>query len=237
MLGGERIVHPLTPDLKISKYKNKMNTADKNYVDRLHNQQVNELNEIKTRLTILEGKPTSAPDGTIHVELDTDKLYDILLRAYEDCLQQRQERRQEEDRQAEERRRQECEAKGERYIANVHEWRAAIARDYDEFFSKMLGLAKITDRRYRDIRAVLIKLLGEPPTHTDVSKPQSIFSNLPPSILPKLRELRHRLTQRICNYLTGSFTLHRGWTILTALLYFIFLVVLLSFRLTFSFSS
>lgn len=214
-----------------------MNTTDKNYVDRLHNQQVNELNEIKNRLTILEGKPTSAPDGTIHVELDTDKLYDILLRAYEDCLQQRQERRQEEDRQAEERRRQECEAKGERYIANVHEWRAAIARDYDEFFSKMLGLAKITDRRYRDIRAVLIKLLGEPPTHTDVSKPQSIFSNLPPSILPKLRELRHRLTQRICTYLTGSFTLHRGWTILTALLYFIFLVVLLSFRLTFSFSS
>lgn len=214
-----------------------MNTADKNYVDRLHNQQVNELNEIKNRLTILEGKPTSAPDGTIHVELDTDKLYDILLRAYEDCLQQRQERRQEEDRQAEERCRQECEAKGERYIANVHEWRAAIARDYDEFFSKMLGLAKITDRRYRDIRAVLIKLLGEPPTHTDVSKPQSIFSNLPPSILPKLRELRHRLTQRICTCLTGSFTLHRGWTILTALLYFIFLVVLLSFRLTFSFSS
>lgn len=38
-----------------------MNTNDKNYVDRLHNQQVNELNEIKNRLTILEGKPTSAP--------------------------------------------------------------------------------------------------------------------------------------------------------------------------------
>lgn len=77
MLGGERIVHPLTPDLKISKYKNKMNTTDKNYVDRLHNQQVNELNEIKNRLTILEGKPTPAPDGTIHVELDTDKLYEM----------------------------------------------------------------------------------------------------------------------------------------------------------------
>lgn len=44
-------------------------------------------------------------------------------------------------------------------------------------------------------------------------------------------------TQRIHAYLTGSFILHRGWTIRTALLYFIFLIVLLSFRLTFSFSS
>lgn len=35
-----------------------MKTNDKNYVDRLHNQQVNELNEIKNRLLILEGKPT-----------------------------------------------------------------------------------------------------------------------------------------------------------------------------------
>ena len=208
-----------------------MNTNDKNYVDRLHNQQVNELNEVKNCLLILEGKPTSAPNGTIRVEIDTEKVYEMFLKACHDCLQQRQERRQEEDRQAEERLRQECEVKGERYFSNVHEWRAAIARDYDEFFRKMLGLAKIADRRYRDILSALLKLLGEPPTHTYVSKPQSIFSNLPPSILPKLRELRHRLTQRICTYLTGSFTLHRGWTILTALLYFIFLVILLSMRL------
>lgn len=113
-----------------------MNATDKNYVDRLHNQQVNELNEIKNRLTILEGKSTSAPDGPIHVELDADKLYDILLRAYENCLQQRLKRRQGEDCQAEERLRQECEAKGERYFSNVHEWRAAIARDYDDFFQQ-----------------------------------------------------------------------------------------------------
>ncbi len=33
-----------------------MNTTDKNYVDRLHNQQVNELNEIQNRLLVLEGK-------------------------------------------------------------------------------------------------------------------------------------------------------------------------------------
>lgn len=214
-----------------------MNTADKNYVDRLHNQQVNELNEIKNRLTILEGKPTSAPDGTIHVELDTDKLYDILLRAYEDCLQQRQERRQEEDRQAEERRRQECEAKGELYIANVHEWRAAVIRDYREFFRTMSGISKIADRHYRDIRATLLKLLGESHTDTDTPKQQSLFSNLPSGFIPKLRELRSRLTQRIHTYLNGSLSLHRGWTILTLLLYLLFLFILISTRMTITFSA
>lgn len=214
-----------------------MNATDKNYVDRLHNQHVNELNEIKNRLTILEGKSTSSPDGTVKIELDTDKLYDILLRAYEDCLQQQQERRQEEDRQAEERLRQECEAKGERYFPNVHEWRAAIARDYDEFFSKMLGVAKIADRHYRDIRAALLKLLGESPTNTNTFKPRSLFANLPSDILPKLRELRHRLTHRIRIYLYGNFSLPRGWTLLTVILYLLFLIILFSLQFTVNIST
>ena len=215
-----------------------MNTNDKNYVDRLHNQQVNELNEIKNRLLILEGKTTSTPDGNIRVEIDTDKIYEMFLKVCHDCLQQRQKRLHEEDRQAAEKLRQECEAKGERYFSNVHEWRAAIARDYDDFFSKMLGLAKIADRRYRDIRAALLKLLGESSTSTnEASKHPSLFSNLPSGVTTKLSEIRPRLSHRIRTYLTGSFTLHRDWTILTALLYFIFLIVLLSFRLTFSFSS
>ena len=214
-----------------------MNTNDKNYVDRLHNQQVNELNEIKNHLLILEGKPTATTDGSIRVEIDTDKIYELFLKACHDCLQQRQERHQEEDRQAAEKLRQECEAKGERYIANVHEWRAAIARDYDEFFSKMLGVAKIADRRYRDIRAALMKLLGELPTHTYASKPQSSFSNLPSGILPKLRELRHHLTRRLHTYLTGTFNFHRGWTILTLLLYLLFLITLILTRMIITFSA
>lgn len=210
-----------------------MTPNDKNYVDRLHNQQVNELNEIKNRLLILEGEPITTPGGTIRVEIDIDKVYEIFLKACHDCLQQRQERLQEEDRQAADKLRQECEAKGERYIANVHEWRAAIARDYDDFFSKMLGLAKINDRHYCDIRAALKKLLGEPSTSTnEASKPPSLFSNLPSGISPKLTELRRRLTHRIQTYLTGSFSLHRGWTILTVFLYLLFLIVLLTFRFT-----
>lgn len=214
-----------------------MTPNDKNYIDRLHNQQVNELNEVKNRLLILEGKPTATPEGNIQVEIDTEKVYEMFLKACHDCLQQRQERLKEEDRKAAEKLRQECESKGERYFSNVHEWRAAIARDYDDFFNKMLALAKINDRHYRDIRAALMKLLSESSTSTnEASKNPFIFSNLPSGITPKLTEIRHRLAQRIHAYLTGSFTLRRGWTILTALLYFIFLIVLLSFRLTFSFS-
>lgn len=213
-----------------------MTPNDKNYVDRLHNQQVNELNEIKNRLLILEGEPITTPGGTIRVEIDIDKVYEIFLKACHDCLQQRQERLQEEDRQASEKLRQECEVKGERYFSSVHEWRAAIARDYEEFFRKMLGLAKIADRRYRDIRSALLKLLGESSTSTnDTSQRSSLFSNLPSGFTSKLSELRHRITHRIHTYFSGNFALHRGWTIFAALLYFIFLIVLLSFRLTISF--
>ena len=209
-----------------------MNTNDKNYIDRLHNQQVNELNDIKNRLMILEGKPTAMPDGNTWVEIDTDKIYEIFLEACHDCLQQRQDRHQKEDRQAEERLRQECEAKGERYFSNVHEWRAAIARDYDAFFQKMLGVAKLTDRHYCDIKIALQKILNEPSTDSESTKNQPLFSSLPSDILPKLTAFRQRLSNRIHNYLTGSFTLPRGWTLLTIFLYALSFILLLYLRTT-----
>lgn len=209
-----------------------MNTNDKNYIDRLHNQQVNELNDIKNRLLILEGKTTAATDGNLRVEIDTNKIYEMFLKACHDCLQQRQERHQEEDRKSEDRLRQECEAKGERYFSNVHEWRAAIARDYDAFFQKMLGVAKLTDRHYRDIKIALQKILNEPSTDSESPKYQPLFSNLPSGLLPKIASLRHRLTSRIRNYLTGSFTLPRGWTLLTILLYALLFILLLYLRTT-----
>lgn len=209
-----------------------MTPNDKNYVDRLHNQQVNELNDIKNRLLILEGKPSAMPNGNVRVEIDTDKIYEMFLKACHDCLQQRQERHQIEDRQAEERLRQECEAKGERYFPNVHEWRAAIARDYDAFFQKMIGIGKIADRHYRDIKIALNKILNEPSADPEPPKSQSFFSNLPSGLLPKIATLRHRLTSRIRNYLTGSFTLPRGWTLLTILLYALLFILLLYLRTT-----
>lgn len=209
-----------------------MTPNDKNYVDRLHNQQVNELNEIKNRLLILEGKPSAMPNGNIRVEINTNKIYEMFLKACHDCLQQRQERHQKEDRQAAERLRQECEAKGERYFSNVYEWRAAIARDYDAFFQKMIGIGKIADRHYRDIKIALHKILNEPSADPKPPKTQLLFSNLPSGILPKLTVLRHRLSNHIRNYLTGSFTLPRGWTLLTILLYALLFILLLYLRTT-----
>lgn len=156
----------------------------------------------------------------------------MFLKACHDCLQQRQERHQEEDRKSEDRLRQECEAKGERYFSNVHEWRTAIARDYDAFFQKMLGVAKLTDRHYRDIKIALQKILNEPSTDSESPKYQPLFSNLPSGLLPKIASLRHRLTSRIRNYLTGSFTLPRGWTLLTILLYALLFILLLYLHTT-----
>lgn len=209
-----------------------MTPNDKNYVDRLHNQQVNELNDIKNRLLILEGKTTATTDGNIRVEIDTDKIYEMFLKACHDCLQQRQERHQKEDCQAEERLRQECEAKGERYFSNVHEWRAAIARDYDTFFQKMIGVGKIADRHYRDIKITLNKILNVPSSDSEPPKSQSLLSNFPPGFLPKLAAFRQRLSNRIRTYFSGNFSLPRGWTLLTILLYSLLFIFILFFRIT-----
>ena len=214
-----------------------MTPNDKNYVDRLHNQQVNELNEIKNRLLILEGKTTVTTDGNIRVEIDTDKIYELFLKACHDCLQQRQERHQEEDRQAAEKLRQDCEAKGVPYYASEEEMRVAIVKDFNTFYRLIITYIKRTETKFDNIHSDVLKHLGASSSTDDVSKQPSPFSKQPSGIRPKLTELRHRLRHRIRTYLTGSFILHRGWTILTALLYFIFLFVLLSFRLTFSFSS
>lgn len=214
-----------------------MTQNDKNYVDRLHNQQVNELNEIKSRLLILEGKTTATTDGNIRVEIDTDKIYEMFLKACHNCLQQLQERRQEEDRQAAEKCRQECETKGVPYYASEKEMRVAMVKDFNTFYRLIITYIKRTETKFDNIYSDVLKHLGASSSTDDVSKQPSPFSKLPSGIRPKLTELRHRLSHRIRTYLTGSFTLPRGWTILTALLYFIFLIVLLSFRLTFSFSS
>lgn len=208
-----------------------MNTNDKNYVDRLHNQQVNELNEIKNRLLILEGKPTSAPNGTIRVEIDTEKVYEMFLKACHDCLQQRQERRQEEDRQAEEKLRQEYEAKDQPYYATDTEMRIAMLKEFNTFYRLIITYIKRTENKFVDIHMDILKHLGASRSTDDVSKPQYLFSNLPSGLNSKLRELRHRLIRRLRTYLSGSFTLHRGWTIITVLLYSLFLIIMLTLRL------
>ena len=209
-----------------------MNTNDKNYVDRLHNQQVNELNEVKNRLLILEGKPTSAPNGTIRVEIDTEKVYEMFLKACHDCLQQRQERRQEEDRQAEERLRQEYEAKGQPYYVTDTEMRIAMLKEFNTFYRLIITYIKRTEKKFVDIHMDILKHLGASTSTDDVSGHHSLFSKLPSGVLPKIHELRHRITNRIRTYLSGNFTVPRGWTLLTILLYSLAFILILYFRIT-----
>lgn len=209
-----------------------MNTTDKNYVDRLHNQQVNELNEIKNRLRILEGKTTATTDGNIRVEIDTNKIYEMFLKACHDCLQQRQERHQEEDRQAEERLRQEYESKGESYYGTDAEMRIAIVKEFNTFYRLIITFIKRTEEHYKLIHSDILNHLGASSTADNAPKPHSIFSDLPSGLLPKIASLCHRLTSRIRNYLTGSFSLPRGWTLLTIFLYVLLFILLLYLRTT-----
>lgn len=209
-----------------------MNTNDKNYVDRLHNQQVNELNEIKNRLLILEGKQTPMPDGNIRVEIDTDKIYKMFLKACHDCLQQRQERHQEKDCQAEERLRQEYESKGESYYGTDAEMRIAIVKEFNTFYRLIITFIKRTEEHYKLIHSDILNHLGASSTADNAPKPHSIFSDLPSGLLPKIASLCHRLTNRIRNYLTGSFSLPRGWTLLTIFLYVLLFILLLYLRTT-----
>ena len=209
-----------------------MTPNDKNYVDRLHNQQVNELNEIKNSLLILEGKTTAATDGNIRVEIDTDKIYEMFLKACHDCLQERQDRHQEEDRQAKERLRQECEGKGEPYYNTDAEMRSAIVKEFNTFYRLIITFIKRTEEHFKLIHSDILNHLGASSTADDTPKSHSIFSDLPSGLLPKIASLRHRLTSRIRNYLTGSFTLPRGWTLLTILLYALLFILLLYLRTT-----
>lgn len=209
-----------------------MTPNDKNYVDRLHNQQVNELNEIKNRLLILEGKTTPMPDGNIRVEIDTDKIYEMFLKACHDCLQQRQECHQEEDRKAEERLRQECEAKGKPYYNNDAEMRIAIVKEFNTFYRLIITFIKRTEEHFKLIHSDILNHLGASTPTNKTSKNPSLFSNLPSGVTPKLTEIRHRLAQRIRIYLTGSFHFRRGWTMLTFLLYISFLILFICLRIT-----
>lgn len=209
-----------------------MNTTDKNYVDRLHNQQVNELNEIKNRLLILEGKPSVMPDGNIRVEIDTDKIYEMFLKACHDCLQQRQERHQKEDRQAEERLRQECEAKGEQYYNTDAEMRIAIVKEFNTFYRLIITYIKRTEKKFVDIHMDILKHLGASTSTDYVAGHHSLFSKLPSGFLPKIHELRHRITNRIHTYLLSNFSLPRGWTLLTILLYSLAFILILYFCIT-----
>lgn len=209
-----------------------MNTNDKNYVDRLHNQHVNELNEIKNRLLIMEGKPTAMPNGNIRVEIDTDKLYEMFLKACHECLQQRQERRHAVYLEKTEKLRQEYEAKGESYYASDEEMRVAMVKEFNTFYRLIITYIKRTEKKFVDIHMDILKHLGASTSTDDVAGHHSLFSKLPSGVLPKIHELRRRLTQRIRTYLSGNYSLPRGWTLLTVLLYSLSFILILYFRIT-----
>ncbi len=110
--------------------------------------------------------------------------------------------------------------------------RSAIVKEFNTFYRLIITFIKRTEEHFKLIHSDILNHLGASATADDTPKPHSIFSNLPSGLLPKIATLRHRLTSRIRNYLTGSFSLPRGWTLLTILLYALLFILLLYFRTT-----
>ena len=110
--------------------------------------------------------------------------------------------------------------------------RSSIVKDFNTFYRLIITYIKRTETKFDNIHSDVLKHLGASTTADDTPKPHSIFSDLPSGLLPKIATLRHRLTSRIRNYLTGSFSLPRGWTLLTILLYALLFILLLYLRTT-----
>ena len=110
--------------------------------------------------------------------------------------------------------------------------RIAIVKEFNTFYRLIITYIKRTEKKFVDIHMDILKHLGASTVADDAPKPHSIFSDLPSGLLPKIAALRHRINHRIRTYLSGSFTLPRGWTLLTILLYSLVFILILYFRIT-----
>lgn len=110
--------------------------------------------------------------------------------------------------------------------------RIAIVKEFNTFYRLIITFIKRTEEHYKIIHSEILNHLGESATADDAPKPHSIFSDLPSGLLSKIATLRRRLTLCILNYLSGNYTLPRGWTLLTIFLYALSFILLLYLRTT-----
>lgn len=107
--------------------------------------------------------------------------------------------------------------------------RIAIVKEFNTFYRLIITFIKRTEEHYKLIHSDILRHIGASTTTDDAPKSHSIFSNLPSGFLTKLC---HRITSRLRTFLSGDFNLHRGWTIFTVMLYSLFVILVLSNRLT-----
>ena len=212
-----------------------MTAKDKDYIDRQYNMTKTELGAMEERLKALESRPVTVADGNGTTPISTKELVEIMLEALHICLQQRQERMQAEDkkareeaaekyRQETERQRQEVEARGDTFFENDREWMTAIQKMIHEFLTNQQAWLERIAANYGNLYNFLKSRLSKKQASTTSVPTTSIFSDLPNGFSAAFSEIRHRVASRIRTYLTGHFSLPRGWTILIILLYILLIL-------------
>lgn len=195
-----------------------MTAKDKEYIDRQTNQLRSDINQLTERLVMLDGRPVE-PTGsdTIKVEVDMAQFRSIIEEYFTQA------------------------------IKDFESKQSDLLSYYDDMAKKLNENLTLTNERYKLIHSGLVlihkkflstKAAQQPPLSTQHSseKPPRFFANLPSGIRPALRELCHRLTTRTHSLLTGNFSIPRGYTILSLLLYLILFILIATHRLSITIS-
>ncbi len=234
-----------------------MAKADKEYADLLFHTATKDITELKERIAIIENQsgvpavPTEAQSASV-LTITLDDLREIVTTELTLCLKQYQEQFQAEEealkkKRAEEyafdiaKKRKEYEAAGRIFRATAPEWFELIHQTQNAHYEKISdtfrSLAVIGEEFNRSLIALqktsdnILELVTPPPTEP---KPVNIFANLPSGFRAKIKELRIRIQDRLHTYLTGRYSLHRGYALLIVILYGLMLAMFAMFRISIS---
>ncbi len=177
-----------------------MTAKDKEYIDRQANQLRSDINQLSKRLVILEGRPVeSTGSDIIKVEVDMTQFRSILEEYFTQT------------------------------IKDFDSKQSSLLGLYDDMAKTLNQNLEITNERYRLIHTGLALIHKKFLTTKSTQEPQKrpitppqpsenplrLFANHPSGIHATLREHRHRLTSRLHSWLSGHFSLPRGYTILS----------------------
>lgn len=194
-----------------------MNAKDKEYIDRQTNQLRSDINQLSERLVTLEGRPVELPGSDIiKVEVDMTQFRSIVEEYFNQTLN------------------------------DFESKQSSLLSLYDEMAKTLNKNLEITNERYKLIHSGLVLIhkkflsskTAQKPQQRPVTTPQPseihprLFANLPYGIRATFRELYHRFTTRTYSWLTGQFTIPRGYTILSILLYLAVFLIFATHRLS-----
>ncbi len=194
-----------------------MNAKDKEYVDRQANQLRSDINQLSERVVTLECRPVKPPGSDIiKVEVDMTQFRSIIEEYFTQA------------------------------IKDFDSKQSYLLALYDDMAKTLNQNLEITNERYKLIHSGLVLIhkqflsskTAQKPQQQPVTTPQPLdihprlFASLPSGIRATLRELHHRFTTRTHSWLSGHFSLPRGYTILSLLLYLALFLLIAIHRLS-----